>query len=121
MFRRPQRPLGFFCFFHECFVIGQTGGVVQQISNGDGFPVGWEIRENFGERFIVAQLAVMNQQHDSHGGKLLGERGQAKIRSRIDFFGRTQFLQAITFAKENVSVLLNQSSHARLIVRHDSG
>ncbi len=59
--------------------------MVQEIADSDGFAVGGEIGENVGEFVFVAELAVVHEQHDGHGGELLGAGGQAEICFRIDF------------------------------------
>ena len=53
--------------------------MVQKIANGDAFPVLREVGEDIGEPVLVAQLAIARQQHDRHGGELLGARRQAEI------------------------------------------
>jgi len=47
--------------------------VGEQVSHGDRAAVLRKIGEDFAQRFVVAQLAVIHQQHRRHGGELLGE------------------------------------------------
>jgi hypothetical protein len=64
---------------HQIFVIRQAASMSQQMADGDGSPICWKFGENVGDWLVVTQFAVANQQHDGHGGELLGEGSQAKI------------------------------------------
>jgi hypothetical protein len=102
----PRIPAGF-GGGHEVFVIWQAAGVIEEISDGYGFTVGREIRKYLYERFVVAQLFVVDQQHDGHGGKLFGERCEAEVGGRVDFRVRSQIADTVSFSKRCASVLLD--------------
>ena len=69
------------------------------------FPVFRKVGENVGEPVFVAQLAIVHQQHDRHGGELLGARCQAEIGVRVDLAPGTQIGYAIATLEHDYSVL----------------
>ena len=69
---------------HEVFVVEEARGVIQDLADGDGFSVRREFGEDFGQTFVVAQLAVVHQQHDGHRSELLGQRGEAEVGVLVD-------------------------------------
>src|ERR1035441_9359041 len=83
----PSGTVDFFSGVHQVFVVRQTRGVGEQMSDGDGAAIGGEVREDAREFAVVLELAVMDQQHDGHGGELLGDGGQAEIGLPVDFGG----------------------------------
>ena len=99
MFWRPERTFYFFFSFHQVFVVGQTAGVIEKIPNGNIFTVGGKIREHFRESLVIAELSIMDEQHDSHGAKLFGERGEAKIGVLVDFRVCPQIADTVSFFK----------------------
>ena len=89
MFRRPLVRV------HRIFVIGQARRVGEQVAHGDGARVWRKVRGRFGQRLVVAEFAVVDQEHDGHGGELLGERREAEIRVGIDLRQRSQIADAV--------------------------
>ena len=67
---------------NQVFVVPETGGVIQQIPDGDGLRGGGQLGQDLAHRLIVAQPAVMLEQHDRHRGELLGEGREPVIRFR---------------------------------------
>jgi len=57
----------------EVFVVGKSGGVGEEMADGDVFSVGGEVGEDVGEMVVVVELAVVHQEFDAGGGELLGE------------------------------------------------
>src|SRR5207344_2800771 len=89
---------------HELFVVEQARGVVQDLADGDAFSVRWEFRKDFGQGFIVAQLAVVHEQHDGHGSELLGKRGKSEVGVLVNFAFRSQVGHAIAAFKNNLPI-----------------
>ncbi len=84
---------------HDVFIIDQARGVIQQLADGDCVSVSREVRKDVREMVLVAQLAIVNQQHDRHGGELLANRSQAKVRFRTDLLQGSQVGYAIAFSE----------------------
>jgi len=95
--------------------------VGKQVAGGDGSPVVREIRKNAGQLVVVAELSIVHQQHDRHGGELLGTRRKTKVGFRIDALQGSQVADAVAFAEESSTVLLNQDSEARALVIREGG
>jgi hypothetical protein len=91
--------------------------VIQQISHSDGFPVGRKFRENFRQRLVVAQLAVVHQQHNGHGRELLSAGSQPEICGRVDRLFVAQVAQAIALSEQHLPVLFHEHGKARPSVR----
>src|SRR5205814_5901560 len=96
---------------------GQAGGVIEQMANTDGLAIRREIRKNVGEARVVAQPAVMRQQHYRYGGELLGAGGQAEIGLRADGCASLQIAHAESALVDGVAVFLDQHRQAGLIRR----
>ena len=110
---RPDRALRLFLLIHQRFVIGQSRGVSEQMTNGDGAAVGGESGENFGEVPIIRKFAVVHEQHNGHGRKLFGKRGQAKIRTRADSVKGSEIAQAVAAGEDSPAVLSHEHGGAR--------
>ncbi len=92
--------------------------MVQKIANGDGFAVDGEIGEDAGEFVVVAKLAVMDEQHDGHGGELLGARGEAEVGVRVDLGERAKFADAVAAFEHGAAIFADEHGDAgRFIIR----
>ncbi len=98
----------FFCSGHQIFVIRQARSVVQEIADGDGLAVGGKIGEDVGEFVVVAQLAVVDEQHDGHSGELLGAGSQAEIGLRVDFGEGVEFARAIAAFEYGAAIFADE-------------
>jgi hypothetical protein len=63
----------------EILVIGESGGVVKEIADGDAVSVRGEVGEDRGESGVIVQLAVVDEKHDAGGSELLGEGCEAEV------------------------------------------
>jgi len=68
----------------EIFIVRQSGSVVEQVANCDGFSVGREFGGDVGEMVIVVELAIVDEEHDACRRELFGKRCQPKVRLRVD-------------------------------------
>src|SRR5215472_1948138 len=91
------------------------------MADGDGFSVGGKAGEDFCERRLVSQLAVMHQKQDGQGRELLGDRGQAKIRIGSDRVRFTQAPHAKPPLKQEGAVSFYENSQARIAGLHVLG
>jgi len=76
---------------HDVFIIDQARGVIQQLADGDCVSVSREVRKDVREMVLVAQLAIVNQQHDRHAVNCLLTEARRKFvsgRSSARFAGR---------------------------------
>ncbi len=111
---RPERgAFAFFCRGHQVFVVGKAGRVIEKIADGDGFTVGGKIGEDIGEGVVVAELAVADEQHDGHGGELLGAGGEAEIGFRVDFGEGAEFASAIAALECGAAIFADEDGEAR--------
>ena len=85
----------------------------EEVPDCDGAPVVWEIRKYARQPVLVSQFSIVHQQHDRHGRELLGARRKAKGRFRIDALQASQVADAVAFAEESSTVLLDEDSEAR--------
>ena len=60
------------------------------MANRDGLAIKREAREEIAKSLLIAEFAVMHQEHDSHGCELLAERGEPEIGMRVDFMESAQ-------------------------------
>jgi hypothetical protein len=97
---------------HKVFVVGQAGGVGEQVPNRDGLAVGRELGEDLTERLVVAEFAVVDQQHDGHGSELLGAGGEAEVGGLVDGREAVEVGDAIALFKHCAAVLFDQDGHA---------
>src|SRR4029077_5913221 len=93
---------------HQVFVVEQTGSVVQEMANSDGLSVGGELGKDLGERLVVAEFTVMDEEHDSHGGELLGNGRDAEICVFVNFVERAEVSYAIA-ALEDRAVIFDDN------------
>ena len=54
-----------------------------------------EAREGLGERLVVPEPSVADEQHDRRGRELLGDRGEPKAGARVDRRARAQVADAV--------------------------
>lgn len=78
--------------------------MIEEIADGDGFSVGGEFRENFGEGLVVAKFAVVDEEHDGHGGELFGAGGQAEVGVGVDFCGGVEVAEAVAAFEKFLAV-----------------
>ena len=69
--------------------------------------------EDFGKWLVVAEFAIMHQQHHRHGGELLGERREAEIRNGIDPPQGSQIANAVSALKHGAPILAHQNGKPR--------
>ncbi len=81
--------------------------MIEEITDGDVLAVGGKARENLREGFVVAQLVVVDEEHDGHSGKLFGEGSEAEICMRVDFYFRTQIAHPFRSYIEILSAVTN--------------
>ncbi len=98
---------------HRVFVVGESRSVGEQVAHGDGACVGRKAREDIGKRLVVAELAVVYQEHDGHRGELLGERRQAEIRDGIDLSQAAQIPHAVAALEDRAAVLADEDGESR--------
>src|SRR6266850_2274504 len=89
--------------------------MVQEVSNGDRFAVGWKIGKEFRERLVVAKFFVVDEQHDGHGGELFGERSQAEIGAGIYLRFRPKIADACGSRVNISSAISNQDREAGFV------
>lgn len=106
---------------HQVFVSDEAGGVIEQIAHGDGAAVSGEVRKNVCEVIVIVQLAVVNEKHNGHGRELLGERGEAEVRTRVDGKRGTQIAHAIFAFEEGLAILANEDGEAGFLRRGNAG
>src|SRR5207253_9353264 len=87
------------------------------MANTDGLAIRRKIGEDIGEPRVVAELAVVHQQHYRHGGELLGAGGQAEISLRGDGRAGLQGAHAESALVVSAAVLTDQDGPAGLIWR----
>ena len=95
--------------------------MIQQVSNSDRFSVGREIGKDFRERLVVAEFSVVYEQHDGHGGELLGEGSKPEIRMCVDLRFQTEIADAVTAFEHGAAILVHQHCETRSIRRSHSG
>src|SRR5579864_1488601 len=79
----------------------------------DATPICWEIRKHFRELLVIAQFSIAHQQHDRHGGELLGERCQSKVRFRINLRYCPQIANPVAAPEHYTSVFLDKNGEPR--------
>ncbi len=57
----------------ELLVVGHAGEVVEQVSDRDLFSPRRELREEFRQRVVVAELSLLGEDHDRQGRERLGD------------------------------------------------
>ncbi len=82
--------------------------MVEEIPDRDVFAVSGKIREYFRECLVIAQLPIVDEQHDGHGGELLGEGRKPEVRVCVDFRVSAQVRVAVAFFKRGAPVLANE-------------
>ena len=87
--------------------------MVQQVSNGDGPAVCGKLRKDIRERVFVVQLAIVDQQHDGHGGELFAARSQTKTGLGVDLRHAVEIAHAIAPLVYHAAILANQDCQAR--------
>ncbi len=108
----PDGSLALFHFVHQVFIVGESGGVGEQMADGDGLAVGGEGGEDFGQGLVIAQLAIVHQEHDCHGGELLGERGKTEVSGRVDCRERLEVARTIAAFEDRAPVLPDEDCKA---------
>jgi hypothetical protein len=70
---------------HYIDVIPESAGVVEQMPDGDGAGrVAGDLGEKLLDLVVEGEFAVLGQEHDRHGGELLGDRSDVEHRRRGD-------------------------------------
>ena len=100
---------------HQVLVVGQPRGVGEQVTDRDPLPVRREGRNEVGERVLVTQLAVAHEQHDGSGRELLGDRGQAESRCRVDPLARAQVAHTVAALEDGLAVLAHEHREPGLV------
>ena len=106
---------------NERFVVNQAGCVREQIANRYGFSILGKAGENGRETLVVAQFAVVNEQHHCHGRELLGERCETKVGTRIDGKLRPQIAHSVPSLENCTAILPHQHSKTGLTRQSDGG
>ena len=84
--------------------------MVQEMANGDGLSVGGELGEDLGERLVVAEFTVMDEEHDGHGCELLGDGREAEIGVLINLVERAEIGYAIAALKDRAAIFDDNDS-----------
>ena len=53
--------------------------MVQEMANGNLASIVRELRENLSERLVIAQFAIVHEQHHRHRRELLANRSQTEV------------------------------------------
>ena len=100
---------------HQVLVVREAGRVGQQVADRDLLPVSRERREEVGERVLVSELAVADEQHGGHRRELLGHRGEAEARGRVDA-AATKVAEPVPAREDRLPVLPHERGEAGLAI-----
>lgn len=64
---------------------------------------------------IVGELTVVDEQHDGHGGELLGAGGEAEVCNGVDFCVRAQIAHAVAAFEDGTTVLADEDGKTRRV------
>src|SRR5581483_12061895 len=97
---------------HEVLVVFEPRGVVKQGSDRDALAIIRKIGEDVGEAVFIAQLAVVDQQHDGGRGKLLGQRSEAEVGVGLYGSVSTKICNAVATLNLDFAVFYYEHRHA---------
>ncbi|MNE94387.1 hypothetical protein D3C80_1923440 [compost metagenome] len=81
--------------------------MVEQVTDRNTF-VESQLRNIFGNRIIILQLALFVQLYNAHSGKLFGYRGQLKNAFRIQFSASTFLGDTVALAEQYFAFICDQ-------------
>jgi hypothetical protein len=116
----PDRPFLLLGVFHEHLVVGQTGGVGQQVADRHAASVRGKAGKGPGQGVVVAQPAVAHEQHDRGRRHLLRHRGEAEARAGVDRRARAQVANAVPVREDGSAIGPHEHGQARLAVGDES-
>jgi hypothetical protein len=99
----------------ELFVIGKTGRVVQQVTDGDCARVHWKLRAELRQGIFELQLPAISKDHDGHRRKLFGHRPKKRLRVGSDRATGVQVREAEILPINYASVMNDYRSYSRTV------
>jgi hypothetical protein len=111
----PGRSAARLGLVHQLLVVGEPGRVRQQVADRDRLSVRREARKGLGQRFVVPQPPVADEQHDRGGGELLGHRGQPEVGACADWSAGAQIADALRLLEDGAAAAPHEHGEARLV------
>ncbi len=93
--------------FHQCQIVPEPTGVIQQLHNSDFSPIIRQFRDVLAYVVIYGKLALLFEQQDARGRELLRGRANVKHRLRRDRYIFFDVRQSIALRVDYLPIAIN--------------